>query len=127
MESLAAERFPKVRITSTCQHETTTCSSCLNQSIDSQIDHRDWDQVTCTECNEKLSYDDVKEAASDNGFQRYMKIQLNKPTQYLLMKIEDTHTSHSFLQSTIYLVLPTVLVPIVVLVRSALAVMMNPS
>ena len=71
MEEFDADRFPQENITSACEHEPTICNSCLTQSVDSQIQDKPWDQISCPECLKLLSFDGVKKMASAASFERY--------------------------------------------------------
>jgi hypothetical protein len=70
MESLEPESFPKHKITPSCDHKTTTCTSCLTQAIESQIPDVAWDQIKCPECPEMLDFASVKQVVSPEAFER---------------------------------------------------------
>jgi len=71
MESLESDNFPKHKITPSCGHQTTTCTSCLAQAIESQILDVPWDQIKCPECPELLDFASVKQAVSPQAFERH--------------------------------------------------------
>ncbi|KAF8864894.1 hypothetical protein BDZ45DRAFT_581627 [Acephala macrosclerotiorum] len=59
-EDLPESGFPEQKITSTCNHEPTTCRTCLSITIATQIPELAWDQLHCPECPETLPYDIVR-------------------------------------------------------------------
>jgi hypothetical protein len=73
IESLEPDSFLQHPITPSCDHKPTTCSSCLTQSIESQISDKPWDQISCPECLELVLFDSVKEIVSQEAFERYVK------------------------------------------------------
>jgi hypothetical protein len=68
LENLELVQFPKNKITTSCEHEPTTCRNCICTSVNAQIPAVAWDQVKCPECSETLPYDKVKEWASEDDF-----------------------------------------------------------
>lgn len=70
VEELMITEFPH-RIGARCMHDPTCCRRCLSQAIGMQIEHKEWDQITCAECEATLSFDEVKSSASENDFLRY--------------------------------------------------------
>lgn len=71
-EELALVNFPN-RITTGCAHDSSCCLTCLSQSIGVQIETIQWDQISCPECPELLSFENVKTFASEGDFDRYDK------------------------------------------------------
>ncbi|TVY36886.1 Uncharacterized protein LOCC1_G007848 [Lachnellula occidentalis] len=71
MESLEPESFSQPKITPSCDHETQICDSCATQSIDIQILEFSWDMIKCPLCPELMSFESIKEIASEEAFQRY--------------------------------------------------------
>ncbi|TEY81986.1 hypothetical protein BOTCAL_0030g00470 [Botryotinia calthae] len=71
-EELALANFPN-RITDGCAHDSSCCLTCISQSIGVQIETIQWDQISCPECPQLLSFDDVKTFASEGDFDRYDK------------------------------------------------------
>ncbi|KAK6599507.1 hypothetical protein H4I95_08382 [Botrytis cinerea] len=71
-EELALANFPN-RITTGCVHDSSCCLTCLSQSIGAQIETVQWDQISCPECPELLSFENVKTFASEGDFDRYDK------------------------------------------------------
>lgn len=65
--------FPANKITPTCSHEPTTCMDCLSQAVTIKVPECAWDQISCPECPETLSYDVVKTWASAEAFELYDK------------------------------------------------------
>ncbi|CZR51821.1 related to RING finger protein Dorfin [Phialocephala subalpina] len=72
-EDLPESSFPEQKITSTCNHEATTCRDCVSATIATQIPELAWDQLHCPECPETLPYDVVKTWASAESFELYDK------------------------------------------------------
>ncbi|KAE8453578.1 hypothetical protein EG329_010439 [Mollisiaceae sp. DMI_Dod_QoI] len=72
-EDLPESSFPEQKITSTSNHEPTTCRTCLSTTLATQIPDVAWDQVKCPECPEALPYDVVKTWASADAFEIYDK------------------------------------------------------
>ncbi|TVY20580.1 Uncharacterized protein LARI1_G002539 [Lachnellula arida] len=71
MESLEPESLYQQNITPSCDHETRICASCITQSIDIQIHEISWDMIKCPLCPELMSFESIKEIASEEAFQRY--------------------------------------------------------
>ncbi|TVY86719.1 putative E3 ubiquitin-protein ligase [Lachnellula willkommii] len=73
MESLEPESLYQQKITPSCDHETRICASCITQSIDIQIQEISWDMIKCPLCPELMSFESIKEIASEEAFQRYFQ------------------------------------------------------
>jgi IBR domain, a half RING-finger domain len=78
MESLPLHDFPAAPIASTCLLEfhraadkSFTCKSCINDSIQAQLNISRPDTVHCPLCNELMSYPDVMKWAAPDVFERY--------------------------------------------------------
>jgi hypothetical protein len=69
-EKLEPASFPDRRITLNCSHEGNTCLDCVRQSITSQLETKQWNQLSCTGCEELLTFDDVKRFATKETFER---------------------------------------------------------
>jgi hypothetical protein len=72
-EDLPEAKFSDHKITPTCNHEPRTCRDCLSQAVEIKIPECAWDQISCPECPETLSYDVVKTWASVEAFELYDK------------------------------------------------------
>lgn len=70
MENLTPEKFPQTRITSTCAHHPAVCSRCLTKHINDQVQTRASNQVSCPECQEKVSDAEIKKYASPEVLER---------------------------------------------------------
>lgn len=62
--------FPPRRITATCTHATKTCKECIQLWIETCVDTRGWDRVTCPQCGQPMSYEDVRAFADEDLFKR---------------------------------------------------------
>lgn len=71
LQGLSVERFPNLRITSSCNHFSDVCVDCLRQSIASQFAINVWDQIYCPICKQRLGYMDMKTHANPDDFERY--------------------------------------------------------
>jgi DNA-directed RNA polymerase subunit RPC12/RpoP len=60
MESLLSSQFPQERLTSSCDHEMTVCSTCVTQSIDQQIIDQPYEHISCPECSNRLQFEAIK-------------------------------------------------------------------
>jgi hypothetical protein len=69
-----AGNFPTRRITMACDHDPHVCLECLERSIQSNLQGRFWDQVSCPECSRGLQHDDVRDFATTEMFERYLPI-----------------------------------------------------
>lgn len=69
LEELSASSFPFI-VTESCAHSLDVCTSCLSQSIDSQVDSVFWDQLKCPICSIQLGYDAMRAHASAMTFER---------------------------------------------------------
>ena len=70
METLGLQSYPAGATTSSCNHRINVCAGCLQQSMATQLNSKRWDQINCPSCNEIMSYEDVKRAASGDVFER---------------------------------------------------------
>ena len=70
-DELSADTTPEEAITSHCAHEPNVCRSCVSQSIDSQLDSKMWDQISCPACDAEMKFGDVIRLASATVFTRY--------------------------------------------------------
>lgn len=69
-ETLNPQTIPERRITSSCSHEPDVCRSCLATSIATQLDSKVWDHIDCPTCGQRLGFQDVKEFADHEVFER---------------------------------------------------------
>lgn len=69
-ETLGQEDFPRRQITASCDHNVDICSGCLSQSITVQLREKSWKQIDCPICHARLGFDDVKEFANGETFER---------------------------------------------------------
>ena len=69
-----AGNFPTRRITMACDHDPHVCLECLERSIQSNLQGRFWDQISCPECSQRLQRDDVRDFATTEIFKRYLSI-----------------------------------------------------
>lgn len=70
-ETLRVSQFPEARVTDKCSHEPNTCLECISHHIQSQLESRRWDQLSCPECPALLRYADVQRYAARKTFQKY--------------------------------------------------------
>jgi len=68
--SLAVATFPKHPQGSRCNHRRETCRRCWHQWLQSQVEHKQWDQITCAQCNNVLGQSEVKARATPPTFQK---------------------------------------------------------
>ena len=71
VETLRGSNFLGARVTESCEHGPNTCLECTGRHIESQLETRMWNQLSCPECPELLGYAEVKKYASEATFQRY--------------------------------------------------------
>ena len=64
-------QFPNAGPTDKCTHVPGVCLKCIRQHIESQLETRLWNQLSCPECPALLGYVDVEKYASKTTFQRY--------------------------------------------------------
>jgi hypothetical protein len=69
-EDINRDDNPILRITGTCQHEPTICRECMSYSIRSQLEDKAWNRLACPLCPEMLSFEDVKNLATPEIFER---------------------------------------------------------
>lgn len=70
-ETLRVSQFPETPVTDRCTHESNTCSECISRHIESQLESRMWDQLSCPECPALFGYTDVEKHATKATFQKY--------------------------------------------------------
>lgn len=61
--------FPAKPPTDACEHRPQTCSDCLASWISSEVDTKGTEGITCSECPQVLTYNDVHRAASPTTFE----------------------------------------------------------
>lgn len=71
VETLRVSRFPEAGVTDRCSHESNSCLECISRHIQSQLESRMWDQLSCPECPVLLRYADVQKYATKETFQMY--------------------------------------------------------
>ncbi|KAI9892899.1 MAG: hypothetical protein M1814_001058 [Vezdaea aestivalis] len=78
MDDKPWSEFPSDTITKDCKHGTGMCLDCVQESITAQQQSKMWSQITCPEdeCNEKLTYHDMKLWATPESFEQYDKLVL---------------------------------------------------
>lgn len=59
--------FVNRRISGNCWHEPATCYQCLKVHIEGCVTTKGWDDCSCPECGERLTYDDLSAFADDNS------------------------------------------------------------
>ncbi|ORY60166.1 uncharacterized protein BCR38DRAFT_55222 [Pseudomassariella vexata] len=69
-EDKRASEMPR-RVTEACEHEAQTCKDCVSQWIVSSLDTVTWDRLRCPECPKLLRFEDVRQFASPEVFDRY--------------------------------------------------------
>ncbi|KAF2831440.1 hypothetical protein CC86DRAFT_366803 [Ophiobolus disseminans] len=55
------------RIAANCWHEPATCYQCLQAHIEKCVTTQGWEQCTCPECGERLTYEDMGAFADDDN------------------------------------------------------------
>jgi len=70
-DKLSAECFPD-KLSSSCDHKSNICKSCLKRYIDIYIREHPYQQVQCPECKQILLEDAVREFASEDSFERWV-------------------------------------------------------
>ncbi|KAF2691867.1 hypothetical protein K458DRAFT_6566 [Lentithecium fluviatile CBS 122367] len=73
-ESRLLSRFPKCPPTRSCTHSPDTCRRCLRKWITTSFTSKIWYHIDCPECNERLSYIDVKAFADPTLFFKYNEL-----------------------------------------------------
>ena len=56
--------------TTTCEHRANVCRACLAKHIALELNSKTWDEILCPHCNEHLIYDDIKQFADLQVFER---------------------------------------------------------
>jgi hypothetical protein len=69
MEPQWAKEFPAKNLEASC-NQPSVCSSCVTEHVSAQISDIAWDQITCPECPQALSFEAVKEWASESAFEK---------------------------------------------------------
>lgn len=71
VESKWALHFPSARISETCAHELDICLECIQNSIRADFDSKQWNEVSCPECNARLDSSAIVKYADAETFSRY--------------------------------------------------------
>lgn len=53
-----------------CEHESSTCNSCLRNWITEALDNNNTDKITCPECEAVFEHNDLKKHATEEEFAR---------------------------------------------------------
>lgn len=81
MEDLPKTEFPILTmVTKRCYHTTKACSSCISQSIASQLNFKPWNLIECPVCPARLKPGYVEELADKDTVNRYF---LHAPSHQL--------------------------------------------
>jgi IBR domain, a half RING-finger domain len=59
-----------------CEHEGTSCTSCLRNWIGAALDQNVVDKITCPECDKVFENHDLKKHTTDEEFARYERLAL---------------------------------------------------
>ncbi|KAH8675961.1 hypothetical protein BX600DRAFT_190897 [Xylariales sp. PMI_506] len=59
------------QVTRACEHKPSTCRECAGQWIASSLETQSWDRLRCPECPQLLQFQDVRNLASQEVFNRY--------------------------------------------------------
>lgn len=63
--------FPARPPTLLCEHKVNTCTDCLEKWVESDLQQRGWERVSCPECRRCLSHSDMRRAATAETFARF--------------------------------------------------------
>ena len=66
--------FPAAAPTSKCDHPAQTCTECLQAWMESEIETKGCDGITCPECAQLLEHNEIQAAASAETFAAYDKL-----------------------------------------------------
>ncbi|OTB05545.1 hypothetical protein M426DRAFT_21859 [Hypoxylon sp. CI-4A] len=70
-EKRVSEMPNRLRITASCEHDSSMCKECVASWITSSMDTVTWDRLKCPECPQLLKYDNVRAFATKEIFERY--------------------------------------------------------
>ena len=63
--------YPQEPPASTCLHSSETCRTCLEKWLESQVDNADSSsRIQCPQCDEVISYQDIKRLALPEAFEK---------------------------------------------------------
>jgi hypothetical protein len=86
LETLTTGKFPDYNPTETCDHLINTCTKCLKEWIQSQIETAVFTpHIPCPQCNEKMNNRDVDMAVPKSIFSRYVVARLTPIDRSILM------------------------------------------
>lgn len=66
--------FAAFPLTSSCVHENSACTPCVQQWVKTQLASRNWNSIKCLECEEIMQYDDVKRHVDATTFEKYDRL-----------------------------------------------------
>lgn len=70
LETPGQDKFSERRITASCDHNTDICSDCIARHIEIQLRDKTWNQITCPTCSAVLKFEDVRQLADSETFER---------------------------------------------------------
>ncbi|KAI1324223.1 hypothetical protein F5Y16DRAFT_402629 [Xylariaceae sp. FL0255] len=70
--------FQQETLTDRCKHTATLCQECVTLSLTSQAANRAMDEITCPECPERLSFEEIQNFASPDIFAKYRKYSIDQ-------------------------------------------------
>ncbi|KAK5682039.1 hypothetical protein LTR17_027415 [Elasticomyces elasticus] len=70
LRRLSPGQFPKHPEGSKCQHERETCRTCWRQWLEAQVASKQFDQITCAQCDNVMGPDEIKLIAMPAVFER---------------------------------------------------------
>lgn len=71
LENLASNRFPGRCPTNECKHYINTCRNCLREWLSQSVETKALDGITCPECEERMSREDIAASGSRVIVKRY--------------------------------------------------------
>lgn len=73
-ESLPIKDFPKVNITTNCEHDNSVCTVCIRAHVDARVDIGQFGFITCPMCPEELVLEDVRRLCVTETFEKFVAV-----------------------------------------------------
>ena len=77
-------RFPTKKIIHNCDHNQNICLKCLKRNISLQFKKKNWNRLSCLDCEQMLKFQNVKNFAKTKIFKKYNVLLL-----YIQKRIEN--------------------------------------
>ncbi|KAM0261324.1 hypothetical protein ACHAQJ_002355 [Trichoderma viride] len=77
----APKDFPTSPITRQCTHFPSTCLECMEDTVRSELERKQWEAIACPECSSVLEYQDIQRFADKATKEKYDTLIIQRAIQ----------------------------------------------